>query len=96
MSRQIINKTERGVTAPSIETLVLLALALRRSPLVLIRQAGLLPISPGSQEDIEDITFLLEKLPPDRLELVRRFTADQLEPESHTSEIILSSVPRDS
>lgn len=72
LHRQIINKTENGVSMPAVETYVSLARAFNISPVALFRKAGLLPDIPGSHARLEDWEYLLTQLPPEEQEEVRQ------------------------
>lgn len=65
LHRQIINKTENGVSTPAVETFISLAEALNLSPILLFRQAGLLPNSNGDQVKFEDWEYLLKQMTPE-------------------------------
>lgn len=61
LHRQIINKTENGVSVPAVETFIALAEALKMSPVALFRKAGLLPEG-GDTTRFEDWAFLLQQM----------------------------------
>lgn len=66
---------ERGM---GIETLVAIAQALGYSPITLIRKAGLLPEG-GENASFEDWQFLLNQLPADEQEEVRKIVEMKIE-----------------
>jgi transcriptional regulator with XRE-family HTH domain len=68
LHRQIINKTENGVSMPAVETYIALANAFGISPIFLFRKAGLLPPGPENKVKIDDWEFMLEKMPEDEQE----------------------------
>jgi transcriptional regulator with XRE-family HTH domain len=68
LRRQIISKTETGVSTPALETVVALADALEISPVVILRAMGLLPPGTSDQIRFEDWQFILDKLPEDQQE----------------------------
>ena len=66
LHRQIINKTENGVSTPAVETYIALATAFKYSPILLLRKAGLLPDhGNGEQVKFEDWEFLLKQMTPE-------------------------------
>jgi transcriptional regulator with XRE-family HTH domain len=67
LHRQIINKTENGVSTPAVETYIALATALKYSPIFLLRKAGLLPDNNGNGADVklDDWEFLLKQMTPE-------------------------------
>lgn len=67
LHRQIINKTENGVSTPAIETFIALASALKYSPILLFRKAGLLPNHNGNGDQVkfEDWEYLLKQMSPE-------------------------------
>jgi len=67
---------ERGM---GIETLVAISQALNYSPITLIRKAGLLPPDSGDQASFADWQYLLNKLPPEEQEEVRKIIEMKIE-----------------
>ena len=65
LHRQIINKTENGVSTPAVETYIALAAALKYSPIFLLRKAGLLPENNGADVKLDDWEFLLKQMSPE-------------------------------
>ncbi len=70
LHRAVISKIESG-TKPMPETLSALAQAFKISPITIFRIAGLLPEG-GDQSTFEDWQFLLNQLPADEQEEVRK------------------------
>lgn len=79
LHRQIINKTENGVSDPSLKTYIALSNALNISLVSVLRAAGELP--PGQDDDInfEDWQYLIEKLTTDEQEEVRQIIELKIE-----------------
>lgn len=65
LHRQIINKTENGVSTPAVETFLALSMALKYSPIFLFRKAGLLPPGPENEVKFDDWQHLLSQLSPE-------------------------------
>ena len=63
LHRQIINKTENGVSMPAVETYLALAKAFGISPVSIFRKAGLLPEG-GDNTNFDDWQHLLTQLTP--------------------------------
>lgn len=63
--RAVINKIESGGALPAVETFVALAEALNVSPLLLLRQAGLLQNGNSDQVKLDDWENLLTKMTPE-------------------------------
>lgn len=78
LHRQIINKTENGVSEPALKTFLALAQAFKMSPISIIRIAGLLPEG-GENASFEDWQFLLNQLPPQEQEEVRKIVEMKIE-----------------
>jgi len=70
LHRAVISKIESG-TRPMPETLSALAQAFKISPITIFRIAGLLPEG-GDNAAFEDWQFLLNQLPPEEQEEVRK------------------------
>ena len=79
LERQVIHKTEHGMTRPRLTTFLALSKALGYSPLFLLRKAGLLPPVRGNPIDLEDWKFLLEQLTPEELAEVREIVAKKIQ-----------------
>lgn len=79
LHRQIINKTENGVSTPAVETFLALAEALKLSPIFLFRQAGLLPPGPENSAKIEDWEYLLDQMPPEDQAEMRQIAEMKIE-----------------
>lgn len=79
LHRQIINKTENGVSDPSLKTYIALSNALNISLVSVLRAAGELP--PGQDDDInfEDWQYLIEKLTTDEQEEIRQIIELKIE-----------------
>jgi transcriptional regulator with XRE-family HTH domain len=78
LHRQIINKTENGVSMPAVETYIALAKAFDLSPMYLLRKAGLLP--PGNDvSGLQDWEYLLAQLPQDEQDEVRQIALMKIE-----------------
>jgi transcriptional regulator with XRE-family HTH domain len=77
LHRQIINKTESGVSEPALKTFIALAQAFKISPITIFRIAGLLP--DGDNASFEDWQFLLNQLPPEEQEEVRKIVEMKIE-----------------
>lgn len=78
LHRQIINKTESGVSEPALKTFIALAQAFKISPITIFRIAGLLPEG-GENAFFEDWQFLLNQLPPQEQEEVRKIVEMKIE-----------------
>lgn len=78
LHRQIINKTESGVSEPALKTFIALAQAFKISPITIFRIAGLLPEG-GDNAAFEDWQFLLNQLPPQEQEEVRKIVEMKIE-----------------
>lgn len=79
LHRQIINKTENGVSMPALETYLALAKAFNISPTFIFRKAGLLPESNTDQVRFEDWEFVLNQLSPDEAEELRQIAIMKIE-----------------
>lgn len=79
LHRQIINKTESGISEPALETYLALSEAFGISPIIMLRQAGKMP--PGTNEQIrfEDWEYLLDQLPPEEQEELRQIAELKIE-----------------
>ena len=62
LHRQIINKTENGVSDPALKTYIALSNALGVSLISILRIAGELPPGPDDKINFEDWQHLLEKM----------------------------------
>jgi len=62
LHRQIINKTENGVSEPALKTYIALSDALSISLISILRTAGELPPGPDDKINLEDWKFMLEKM----------------------------------
>lgn len=62
LHRQIINKTENGVSDPALKTYIALANAFNISLITILRTAGELPPGPDDKINFEDWQYLLEKM----------------------------------
>lgn len=78
LHRQIINKTESGASEPALKTFLALAQAFKISPISIIRIAGLLPEG-GENASFEDWQYLLNQLPSDEQEEVRKIVEMKIE-----------------
>ena len=78
LHRQIINKTENGVSMPAVETYLALAKAFKISPITIFRKAGLLPEG-SDQASFEDWQHLLAQLMPDEQEEMRQIIELKIE-----------------
>lgn len=78
LHRQIINKTESGASEPALKTFISLAQAFKISPITIFRIAGLLPEG-GDNAAFEDWQFLLNQLPPEEQEEVRKIVEMKIE-----------------
>lgn len=78
LHRQIINKTENGVSMPAVETYLALAKAFSISPITIFRKAGLLPEG-GEQVSFDDWQYLLNQLTPEEEEEIRQITEMKIE-----------------
>lgn len=78
LHRQIINKTENGVSMPAVETYLALAKAFGISPVSIFRKAGLLPEG-GDNTNFEDWQHLLTQLTPDEEEEMRQIVEMKIE-----------------
>ncbi len=79
LHRQIINKTENGVSMPAVETYIALASAFGISPVSIFRKAGLLPSGPENETQFEDWQYLLSQLPADEQEEMRQVALLKIE-----------------
>jgi transcriptional regulator with XRE-family HTH domain len=79
LHRQIINKTESGVSRPSVETYLALADALKISPIAMLRIAGLLPPGSDDQARFDDWQFVLSQLSPEDQEEMRQLALLKIE-----------------
>lgn len=77
LHRAVISKIESG-TRPMPETLSALAQAFKISPITIFRIAGLLPEG-GDNAAFEDWQFLLNQLPPEEQEEVRKIVEMKIE-----------------
>lgn len=77
LHRAVISKIESG-TKPMPETLSALAQAFKISPITIFRIAGLLPEG-GDNAAFEDWQFLLNQLPPQEQEEVRKIVEMKIE-----------------
>ena len=78
LHRQIINKTENGVSMPAVETYLALSKAFEISPLTIFRKAGLLPEG-GEQVKFEDFEHLLSQLTEDEQAEINQIIAMKIE-----------------
>ena len=79
LHRQIINKTENGVSMPALETYLALAKAFNISPIFIFRKAGLLPEANTEQVRFEDWEFVLNQLSSDEAEELRQIAIMKIE-----------------
>jgi transcriptional regulator with XRE-family HTH domain len=77
LHRAVISKIESG-TKPMPDTLSALAQAFKISPITIFRIAGLLPEG-GDNTAFEDWQYLLNKLPPEEQEEVRKIVEMKVE-----------------
>jgi transcriptional regulator with XRE-family HTH domain len=77
LHRAVISKIESG-TKPMPDTLSALAQAFKMSPITIFRIAGLLPEG-GDNTAFEDWQYLLNKLPPEEQEEVRKIVEMKVE-----------------
>lgn len=68
----MINKIESGGALPATETFLALADALNLSPLVLFKQAGLMPASHLTDEEVENLEYKISRLSPARRAIALR------------------------
>jgi len=78
LHRQIINKTENGVSMPAVETYLALAKAFNISPITIIRKAGLLPEGTEAT-NFEDWQFLIAQLMPEEQDEMRQIIEMKIE-----------------
>ncbi len=78
LHRQIINKTENGVSMPAVETYLALANAFNISPITIFRKAGLLPEG-GEVTSFEDWKFLIGQLAPEEEDEIRKIVEMKIE-----------------
>lgn len=78
LHRQIINKTESGASEPALKTFIALAQAFKISPITIFRIAGLLPEG-SDNASFDDWQFLLNQLPPEEQEEVRKIVEMKIE-----------------
>lgn len=79
LHRQIINKTESGVSDPALKTYIALSNALNISLINILRTAGELPPGDNERASFEDWMFLINKLPPEEQEEVRKIIEMKIE-----------------
>ena len=77
LHRAVISKIESG-TKPMPDTLTALAQAFKISPITIFRKAGLLPEG-GETASFEDWQFLLNQLPTEEQEEVRKIIEMKIE-----------------
>lgn len=77
--RAVISKIESGGAAPAVETYIAIANALNVSPETLFRKAGLMPNVTSAQTRLDDWRFILDQLPPDEEEELRKIAAMKIE-----------------
>ena len=79
LHRQIINKTEAGVSDPALKTYIALSNALNISLISILRAAGELP--PGVDDDIkwEDWKHLINQLTPQEEQNIKLMTEVTIE-----------------
>jgi len=71
LHRQIINKTESGVSEPALKTYIALAAAFNISLITVLRAADEIPSTPDDDIKFEDWKHLLSKLTPTEREELR-------------------------
>lgn len=79
LHRQIINKTENGVSTPAVETYIALADAMKLSPIYLFRKAGLLPPGPENEVKLDDWQYLLSQMSPEDTAELRQIAEMKIE-----------------
>lgn len=79
LHRQIINKTENGVSDPALKTYIALANALGYSLITILRISGELPPGPDDNINFEDWKYRLEKMTPEERDEVWRISQMKIE-----------------
>lgn len=79
LHRQIINKTENGVSDPALKTYIALSNALNISLISILRIAGELPPGPDDKVNFDDWQHLLEKMTDAEREEFWRFGMMKIE-----------------
>src|SRR5262245_56967697 len=79
LHRQIINKTENGVSEPVLKTYIALSNALNMSLITILRTAGELPPGPDDEATLEDWKYVLSQMTPAELDEIREISLMKIE-----------------